>query len=684
MSNVVAIAAGGVFGYYPGVDFSLALQSDGTIVAWGYDGFGETDVPPGLSNVIAVAAGGLYAMALQSNGTIVAWGDGNSPQGLSNVIAIAIGGGFNLALQGNGTVVAWGDAFFGGTNVPVGLSNVIAIAAGIYHGLALQSSGTVVAWGNDDSGQTNVPDGLSNVVAIAAGGDYSLALQGNGQVVAWGFLGLGVSTVPPGLSNVVAIATSDDTAMALKANGTVVVWGYNEYGQTNVPPGLSNVVAIAAGSDDCLCLTYSPPSSPLPPANDDFENAILLTGTNATVTGSNVGATTEPGETNYIDRSLVGASLWWTWTPEQNGTLTVAPSPQSSFDALLGVYTGGNISNLFLVASVSYGSPATFNVTAGTQYYIMVGGDDGEQGAFSFNFGEFVCFPPEPNPPVFTTSQTNESDGIHVIFCADVQGTDLAPYVWSVISPSHFISTFDNGNCFEVVVPATNEQDVIVNLTVSNPCGTSGGNSSGVSPCGMCLSRGTPFLQTSAAGGGTGLTAFPTLDCGSIGPNAYWYRMIADATGLVTVSTEGSSAPTVLGIFGGAWGSQTNITCYNGFTSPTYQNDSRITFNAVMGTAYWVAVDPRVNTAAQLRIASGYQPYIQSSALMPDGSFTLQSSTAPPITYTVLAASALSTNTNAWTVVLTTNLTLRSPFISFRDTNVQAVPQRFYQLGSDQ
>jgi alpha-tubulin suppressor-like RCC1 family protein len=45
LKNVVAIAAG----YY----HSLALKSDGTVVAWGYNYEGETNVPAGLTNVVA-------------------------------------------------------------------------------------------------------------------------------------------------------------------------------------------------------------------------------------------------------------------------------------------------------------------------------------------------------------------------------------------------------------------------------------------------------------------------------------------------------------------------------------------------------------------------------------------------------------------------------------------------------
>ena len=80
---------------------------------------------------------------------IVAWGDNffgqtNVPAGLSDVRAIAAGYNHSLALRSNGLVVAWGDNSGGQTNVPTTLSNVMAIAGGAYHSLALRSNGTVL------------------------------------------------------------------------------------------------------------------------------------------------------------------------------------------------------------------------------------------------------------------------------------------------------------------------------------------------------------------------------------------------------------------------------------------------------------------------------------------------------------------------------------------------------------
>ena len=91
---------------------------------------------------MAVAAGGYNSLALKSDGTVVAWGDntyGQStvPTGLAGVVAIAASGYHSLALQSDGTVVAWGGNSYGQSTVPASVSGASAIAAGDTHSLAL-------------------------------------------------------------------------------------------------------------------------------------------------------------------------------------------------------------------------------------------------------------------------------------------------------------------------------------------------------------------------------------------------------------------------------------------------------------------------------------------------------------------------------------------------------------------
>ena len=244
LKNVVSLAAGGAF--------SLALKSDGTVVAWGSNNEGQSSIPNNLNNVVKIAAGGAHNLALKSDGTVVAWGQNNYgqvnvPSGLNNVVSIATGLLHSLALKSDGTVVTWGYNEYGIMNIPSGLKKVVSVAAGGVHSLALKSDGTLVAWGwNDAYGQCNVPSGLNNIVSMSGGEFNSLALKSNGTVVAWGGNNIGQLNIPSDLNDVVSIAAGARHGLALKSNGTLVAWGSNSYGQVNVPSGLNNVVSISS------------------------------------------------------------------------------------------------------------------------------------------------------------------------------------------------------------------------------------------------------------------------------------------------------------------------------------------------------------------------------------------------------------------------------------------------------
>ena len=346
--TVVAIAAGG--------SHSLALCSDGTVAAWGWNYFGQIGdttttnrlAPVAVNTatnsalygkaVVAIAAGGNHSLALCSDGTVVAWGRNSSGQlgddsttqrsvpvavntapGSAlrgkKVVAISAGGGHSLALCADGTVAAWGynaDGELGDNSnsdrhIPVAVNTasasalqgqtVVAIAAGGQHSLALCSDGTVAVWGWNGWGQlgnntvswrlvpgaANTDSGVSaladrTVVAIGAGDSHNLALCSDGTVAAWGADDLGqigdntggnyaarrlvpvVVNTNSGVSAlsgraVIAIAPGHEHGLALCGDGTLAAWGYNDFGQlgdntttSRLAPVAVNATSLAAGA----------------------------------------------------------------------------------------------------------------------------------------------------------------------------------------------------------------------------------------------------------------------------------------------------------------------------------------------------------------------------------------------------------------------------------------------------
>ncbi len=234
----------------------FAQTPSGSLVVWGINSKGQTNIPSSLSGVTKVCAGPEYFVALKSDGTVVAYGDNTygqttiPPAASSGVVDIATGYYNTLALKTNGTVVAWGPTWGGLTNinsVPVGLTNVKSIAVGTLHAVALKSDGTVTAWGDNSRGQTNVPAGLANVTAIACSYSTSYALKSDGTIVTWGYYNK--SPAVSGVKAIAASSTSGYTA-ALKSDGTMVVWssGSTSFTLSNFTSELQGVSQIAVGS----------------------------------------------------------------------------------------------------------------------------------------------------------------------------------------------------------------------------------------------------------------------------------------------------------------------------------------------------------------------------------------------------------------------------------------------------
>jgi len=106
--QATAPALTGVWEVVAGIYHSLALKSDGTVEGWGAGAagtptgtepnFGQA-APPDFSSAnpaVALAAGGYHSLALRADGTVVAWGNDDAgqtevPAGLDRVVGIAAG-----------------------------------------------------------------------------------------------------------------------------------------------------------------------------------------------------------------------------------------------------------------------------------------------------------------------------------------------------------------------------------------------------------------------------------------------------------------------------------------------------------------------------------------------------------------------------------------------------------------
>ncbi len=261
-----------------GYRYTCAVTTGGGVECWGANRYGQlgdgtqtTRTTPtaviGLSSSAeAVAAGMDHTCALTTDGGVVCWGDNYYGQ------------------LGDGTTTTRS------TPTPVsGLSSGVTIlAAGWFHTCAMTTSGGVVCWGRNTDGQLGdgttttrttptAVSGLSTgITTIAAGNMHTCAATLVGGVVCWGYntsgqLGDGTQTtrttptVVIGLSIAgAAIAAGQNHTCALTTSGGVLCWGNNGYGQlgdgTTTPrmtptpvSGLSSGVTTISGGEQCTC-----------------------------------------------------------------------------------------------------------------------------------------------------------------------------------------------------------------------------------------------------------------------------------------------------------------------------------------------------------------------------------------------------------------------------------------------
>jgi Calx-beta domain len=153
--------------------------------------------------------------------------------------------------------------------------------------------------------------------------------------------------------------------------------------------------------------TVAPPPAPAAqaPPNDNFANAVNISGTSGSVGGDNFDSTGQAGEPNHAGVTATGRrSVWYNWTAPASGQ-TNFNTQGADYDTVLGIYTGNAVNALTLVGSnddvqdgVIRHSTVTFSAVAGTTYRIAVDGFQSDTGTFSLNWTVQGAATPTPTP----------------------------------------------------------------------------------------------------------------------------------------------------------------------------------------------------------------------------------------------------------------------------------------------
>ncbi|HVR36845.1 MAG TPA: Ig-like domain-containing protein, partial [Methylomirabilota bacterium] len=330
------------------------------------------------------------------------------------------------------------------------------------------------------------------------------------------------------------------------------------------------------------------------PTNDDFANREAIIGIEATVTGVNISATSEPGEPEH-EGFWVGNSVWWSWTAPSAALVTVTTAG-TTFRNVLGVYTGDSVSDLTLVALAKYwpafDTTVTFMAQTDVDYQIVVdGGYPPSEGHVTLSLMQNIL-PEITISTLFDQAAGNQPGVLSIIpEVSDADGTirdvrfyvDQFPIETRLDPPYEPNPVLFAGGTFSVTAVAFDNQGLSTTSAVQNVTSTLPNDD---------FADRIPLAGAgwSVFGSTEGATAEPGESLANNGDlrKSVWWNWKAPASGRAFFNVDGPDYINGLFIFtGSSLGSLTEIA----IGSQSNPSAAAVSFDSVAGTDYIIMLD---------------------------------------------------------------------------------------------
>jgi hypothetical protein len=481
------------------------------------------------------------------------------------------------------------------------LGNNVDTRLAVYTGSTLESLNLLTT----DEGSSSNP--TSHVeFAIAAGTAYQIVVGGNG----WssGQIQLHISLVPAPLATI-TVQASPSSAGTVTGGGSYMVgstatvtatplsgYQFDNWREGTAVVSTSSQFTFEVSSNRLLTAVFIPAPTGGGPANDHFDNAFVLSGTLVRATGTNIGASREPGEPTTVQwdniREPTGnRSVWWRWVAPVSGAFTVAtgrvspPNDRSNFDTQLGIYTGTVVNALTEIASnedtpnnfLGGGlSEATFLAVAGTTYHIMVNGWQSQQGNIVLHIWE--------GGPIHSIGVA-----ANPLSAGSVSGGGMFPWGRSIsltATPGagfYFLNWTEGGTVVSTdpvyTFLVTGNRSLFAQFSSRPPNDDFAGRTELI---------GANVAISASNVGATRELGEPS-HLGFTKGHSVWWTWTAPVSGEAIISTTGSSFDTILAVYTGK--SLTSLEIVAEDDDSGGERASKVQFNAVAGTTYQIAVD---------------------------------------------------------------------------------------------